>query len=295
MGENGTFYSGVIKLGLVVGIIISVIYIMNIQLKNNHYILDFSYDSSMTNLLYLYTPDYFEELGFFTSIILPPTNTPLQEGIQQGGDYDQPIETISVPFRYFVAIVRTVSKGLPTFNTESIRSFFQKKFVPPKVEEPSVEPSVEPVAEQVEEPAVEPAVEPVPLEEVAINNLRIELTPFDTEDRLLKEPISFRSFIKERIAAKDDRIHNEIGLTYNECLKWLDMLKIQRIHRENKQIRMNYNEDDLYVLDGRLIVLGTTIEKESEKADIITMESKERELLHFVSLEGTERIEDLHH
>jgi hypothetical protein len=265
---------------------------MNILRKDNHYYLEFQIaPETDVSLAFLYTPDYFEQLGFFANMTIYPP------GLEQmGGGPDTFIEEYTYPFNYFASMANVVSKGLSVFD---IRKLIQRRRAQTEAANPDP-PSPPLVAEPVEHFKEDPSLMKVVL----------ELTPFNADERIIDESIRFVDFVTNRVADRDERIHNDLGLTYNELLHWLDMLRIQREYRVKKGVVFDYSEQDLYVLDGRLIVLKsleriskeeipessiTTPSPEMEAEKVKSMIKKEQNMLHLVVLEGTKSIGDLHH
>jgi hypothetical protein len=318
---------------------------MNIVKKDNHYIIEFKFIPGETvDLKYIYTPDYFEELGFFTKITVYPS-------IQTGGQGDSSVitditedKTITFPYNIYVKMISFFSKDLDTFDftkaneiwnknayksssesevsrTSSSSDFFHNvnKTITTTIDtiSNSLNPSNEKKYEVKEGESIsstdtdedkemdekckesiisKPIHEGDIIEPSNYEKIVIELKPFDSEGRIIEQPIQFKDFIEKRLKKRDERIENEMGLTYGECLQCLDMLKKQRTHRMNKLIKISYIEDDMYMLDGRFVILGRHFEKDNDTEDVrnANMEyfkEREKELVGYKELEGTKRIE----
>jgi hypothetical protein len=328
-----------------------------ITLKNNQYQVKISFvPGTGVDLKHVYSLDYFEEMGFFTSMVIHPTPEMEEQSggalLYEKGEIRNIIrdKNVTFPFNVFSRTMTFLFRTLPSFSYSKASSLSsgvkfheetekipadESKEVP--VEEPKDEPKVVPVEEPkeeskevpveepkeeskevpveepkevpVEEPKVVPVEEPkiVPVEEpkeVPVEEPKevfiLNLIPFDTKDRELDPPVSFKEYIQKRLEKRDERIQNQKGLTYSETIKWMDMLKMQRIHRMKKEIIQTQQnlEEDLYVLDGRLIRFGSYFKKDMRTKEVKEEELKredqmEKELLGFVLLEGTQRIEDM--
>lgn len=324
-----------------------VIHIMNIVKKNNHYIIELKFIPGETiDLKYIYTPDYFEDLGFFTNITVYPSS------IQTGGGDTSIVKdivqdkTITFPYNIFVKIVTFFSKDLATFDFSKANELWKKSSLRYRgeVEEPfssssssdffhnvneSLKIAFDKITSQLRPGQDEPIMgnnekefdndfnsdvesksnckENVISEQIHqedffepsnYEKIVIDLEPFDSEGRILEDPIRFRDFIKNRLKKRDERIENNTGLTYNESLHWLDMLKKQRVHRMNKLLEIKYIENDMFILDGRLVVLGRYFDKDNDTADvrnsnIVSFKAREKELVGYKELEGVRLLDDI--